>query len=402
MSAAGKPPPKKPPSGAPVSGSAGKIPPSVAGGDSVKNVTPGAPGGAAAAPTPDVDALSVLGAAKTQEPEVFRTYIEKIHSRIKLPQMSRAIISEFATPDVTSERVAECIRRNPYYQAQFLQYIGSISKREEMPELSAAIVLVGMQNSRNLILALQLNRTVKGTHPEWTKEGKLALSPKDALKFALKTEEAVAGNRDAYPDIAYAAGMLFDMLNMIATHLAPENKKIPGYIESAFNHGLRTAKVGLELSKKMPDLVLKKYAFAACLIHDIGKIPLAILEAKYTDFLEDAQKREMTRAIRQFAEQKTFGVTHQMLGALICEQYSMFRPISKAILCHHDPYLLKESNKSLYQIAALVALSTNIASSFKKIDKPEDPLIAKWKGPEVADFKVDAAQIIAAVGQVTV
>jgi HD-like signal output (HDOD) protein len=391
---AGKPPPKNAPAVNPVTG---KLAPK----------QPPAPGGAAApaAPKPAIVAeeiLKTLGAAQAQEPELFRKYLETIHPRLNLPVMSREVIQEFASPDVTAERVAEKVRGNPYYEAQFLQHIGSISKREELPELSAAIVLLGMQNSRNLILALQLVRTVKGTHPEWSKEGKLMLSPKDALKFALKTEEAIAGNRDAYPDTAYAAGMLFDMFLLIAQTVAPENKKLPGYIEASFNHGLRTAKVGLELSKKMPDLVLKKYAFAACMIHDIGKVALAILEPKYGDFLEDVQKKELPRAIRMYLEERAFGMNHATLGELICTQYSTFRSISRAILLHHEPFVLKETNKPLYQLASLVALSTNIASSFKKIDKPEDPLLAKWKSAELQDFKIEPATIIAAVGNVQV
>jgi hypothetical protein len=64
--------------------------------------------------------------------------------------------------------------------------------------------------------------------------------------------------------------------------------------------------------------------------------------------------------------------------------------------------VLKETNKPLYQLASLVALSTNIASSFKKIDKPEDPLLAKWKSAELQDFKIEPATIIAAVGNVQV
>lgn len=337
-------------------------------------------------------------AAFTATP-MFKEFIEKVCPRIHLARTSRAILDAFASPDVTAEKVAQCIRGNPYFEYQFLQIVQNLTKREELPKLEGAIVMLGMQNARNTLLGLQLHRSVRGLHPEWDKDGKLKMQPKDLVQFAVKTELHLDLIKDPYADIGYAAGLLFDVLLALSNEIAVgDKKKTAAYIGSLFEHGLRAAKIANLLSQRLPDFSFRKYAFAAGLLHDCGKAVLAMLHPQYLTFTEECQKREIPRGLRLLAEQSTFGMSHALLSGICCHYFSVFRQINKALIYHHDPYLLRPQ-RNLYQLASVVCLATNAANHIKRVEKADDPVLALWRSPEVRDFKIDNRDLMAAVAK---
>lgn len=323
-----------------------------------------------------------------QAPQIFRDFVEKVTPKISLRKTSYGILSAFSNIDVTAEKVGNCLKSNAYYSQQFFKTIESMGKREQVPSTEGAVVLLGMQNSRNLILAFQALRSVTNSHPEWSKEGKLKVAPSDIVKYALKTEEILMGNKSGYADTAYAAGFMFDVLSLLANAVVEDKKKINAYIDTVYTHGLVAAKIGMELSKNVPEFSFTKFAFSACLVHDIGKIIMAILDINYISFQEEMVKKGLPRGLRNYAEGKQFGITHAWLSSLACHYFKIFRPIEKAIFYHHDPYFLK-SNKNLYQTSALIALATNMANNLKKVDKSDDPIVAEWKSLELKDFRID-------------
>jgi HD-like signal output (HDOD) protein len=335
-------------------------------------------------------------------PRLFNKFIEELLPKVRLPDTSLAILSSFANIDVTAERIGQCLKANPYYQDIFFQVIETMGKRQERPALEAAVILLGMENSRNLILALQAHRNVTGKHPGWTKDGKLELAPKELLKFALRIRDSLAGKKDSYEDTGFAAGMLFDLMVLIAEQDAQDPKRVRDYIDTIFAHGLKAAQIGDAIAKRMPDFTFHKFAFSACLVHDIGKIALAILEPKYFDFLDECAKKSTPRVIRMFAENRRFGVTHAALGAMICTEFGIFGPIEKAILFHHDPYILKVKRKALYDLASVICYSTNIANNWKKIEKDDDPVLSLWRGPELTGFRADPRTVREAVSKLPI
>lgn len=338
-----------------------------------------------------------------QEPSrLLKDFLEKVAPRINLPRVSWAILESFSNIDVKAEKVAQALRSNPYYEDQFFRVIASMSKRETQPSLESAIVLLGMQNTRNLVVALQLVRTASKAHPEWSKEGKLMMTPSDVLQYALQTEAVFIDKKTDYVDTAYAAGVLFDAMIQIMIHVGDGDKKVREYIDNIYKHSLRTAQISMEIVKTMPDFSFKKFAFSAGLIHDIGKAAMAILQPSYMNFQEECVKREIPRAIRILCERQKYGTDHAAIGALVCSSFKIFKGVDRAILFHHEPYLLKSVDKNLFQLSSLICLATNMASNFKKTDKADDPVFALWKTLEIKDFMVEPKQMIAAAAKVTI
>lgn len=333
-------------------------------------------------------------------PPILKDFIDKFVPRFRTPGTMRLMLEAFSNIDVNAERVAQIISSNPYYEHHFLKFIASHGRKEAIDRLDSAVVLFGMQNSRNLVLALQALRMVRGGHPEWTPEGKLRTTPSEVLRYALRTEETLINRKDEYADTGYAAGLMFDLLALIAGELAHDKKKAVAFVDQVFQHSLRTGLIAFEIAKAFPELGYRKFIFSAGLLHDIGKVVMAILSPDYIPFAERAAKLGLTRYERHFAERRQFGLDHAFLGGLCCEFLPTFTSIGEAIQFHHEPYLLRGGKTGLGQLASLVCLSTNISNNFRKPSQSTDPVLQLWSGPEMRGFAVSPEELIEAVARV--
>ncbi len=343
--------------------------------------------------------LAVPAFKALEVPQPLQDFYWKLVPRISLDETSWRLLDAFSAPDVNAERVAEIIRCNPYYENFLVQAIKALGAKE-VPSLEAGVVLLGMQNTRALVVGIQMFRTVKGVHPPVLKDGKLGFSPKDFLKYAMKTDDALTARKSREGDIAFAAGVVFDMLIMIANEYSEDKAKLVVLIEQVWAHGFRTAQIALEIAQDLPDFGYRRYLIPTCMLHDVGKILMALLVPGYTGFVEDCQKSGVTRAVRVYAETTRFGLNHITLGALAMHYFKMFQPVRKAILFHHEPFLLKTRNKDLHQLANLVCLGSNVANHFKKTENVDDPIIVNWKSLELSGLDYDKADLMAAVSRV--
>jgi len=329
---------------------------------------------------------------------IFSRFMTEIAPRIELKKISTAIIEAFINVDVTADKIGQFLQGNPYYEDMFLRVIAAMG-RAETPGISAAVVLLGMQRSRNLILALQLFRSIQLKHPEVSADGKLNFKPDGFLKYALKMEEQSQQSKDRYGDTAFAGALLFDYLDQYAV-MKQADPAVLNFISTQFGHGLRTGKVARELSSLLTDFNFPKHVMAAGLVHDIGKVVMALLEPSVMDFYDKCFARDVPRDVRHVMERERFGITHDVIGAICCELFHVFKPISRAVLFHHEPYLLKRRNPKQYQLAALLSLSSNVASSFQLASGTADPVLEKWKGPDLKDFKIEMGKLVNIVNTV--
>ncbi len=329
------------------------------------------------------------------DPKLFHEFYFKMVLPMKLPITSQRVIEEFVDIDVNSEVVSKIIHQNQYVEQLLLQEIKALGLKENTPSLKAAIVLMGMQGVRNFVCALQVLRRVLRTHPKAGKNGKLELKISDYLKYSVRGEEFVHNHNMQYADSAFAAGLMFDVLAYIGREHFKADKTFDEYVAEVFKHGLKAARVGTELAKSFKNLGFSKYVFGACLIHDIGKLVMELLYPPSTDknsfakFREDMTKAPLSRDVIHFMEIKRFGLPHEYYGAQLAYIYEPFKIVERAILFHHDPYIIRQSNKDLYSLACIIALSTNMASHFRIPKDGSDPIYKAWITPELKDFKVD-------------
>jgi putative nucleotidyltransferase with HDIG domain len=134
-------------------------------------------------------------------------------------------------------------------------------------------------------------------------------------------------------------------------------RKLQGYRfqgQAFWEHAVATANLAWELGRALdyPNPVL---AYAAGLIHDIGKIVLEpYVEGAYPQIVELMWKEKL---FLWQAEVHVFGLDHAATGAHLCERRKLPEPISEAVRWHHLP----EFATRQAELAALVNLADALA-----------------------------------------
>ena len=117
-------------------------------------------------------------------------------------------------------------------------------------------------------------------------------------------------------------------------------------LERLQQHSLRTARLAGRL---MPDQSRAEEAFTAALLHDVGKIVLALgFPDRYADVLALAQ--ETGRPLYE-VEKGALGVTHAEAGAYLLGVWGLPCSIVEAIAYHHTPRLASPGTRDV--IAAI-------------------------------------------------
>ncbi len=92
-------------------------------------------------------------------------------------------------------------------------------------------------------------------------------------------------------------------------------------------------------------------AYTVGLLHDIGKIIIAVYFPEHYYKIIDLQSEKNVRII--LAERKVLQTDHTMIGKILCDQWNFSEDISNAILHHHDPYDAPRESQMLTRIIEL-------------------------------------------------
>ncbi len=121
-----------------------------------------------------------------------------------------------------------------------------------------------------------------------------------------------------------------------------------------------------EMRIERPDL-----AYTVALLHDIGKILLALLfPRRYQKIIAMAYEKRCRIIL---PERKILNVDHAMVGKTLCESWNLPDSISTAILYHHAPMELPRGSQNLAQIVNLADYMARKAG----IGDPGDPTVIK-------------------------
>ncbi|MBL0716185.1 MAG: zinc-ribbon domain-containing protein [Desulfosarcina sp.] len=175
---------------------------------------------------------------------------------------------------------------------------------------------------------------------------------------------------------------LGQLISMVGTS-AVLGKTLTGYdLDSAvtWRHSLMAASASRILAKiKNPDL--ENDAFAAGLIHDVGKLVL--------DRHVDSRKEEFERLTNGgrnsmlVAEQQILGLDHAEIGFEVCKHWNIPESISGAIKFHHQP-----SKSDNDELAYIVFMANSIANIAKALEDTESTM-AQMDGLDAYLYMID-------------
>jgi putative nucleotidyltransferase with HDIG domain len=136
------------------------------------------------------------------------------------------------------------------------------------------------------------------------------------------------------------------------------------------------------------DTHLREEYFTAGLLHDIGKIPLASTRAK--EYLLAISAADLERISLYRAEERTLGLNHCAVGAMIVDSWKLTGAVGDTIIYHHQypekgtPYRDVRFNVA---VANYFAASSEIGFSGDRWPEEIPPLV--WEvlgvGPDVFD-----------------
>ena len=204
------------------------------------------------------------------------------------------VLAEMQSPGASIERVADLIAQDPAITAKVLQLANSavFGLQLEVIQPVEAVIYIGLETTRSLVL-------------------------------------------------------------MAHTFSAFDQLQLSGFsIDALWNHCLRTARFAREIARmEEADLDVAEQAFAAGLLHDLGKLLLAAnLPEAFRQAI--ALAREQKRPVWE-AESQVLGVCHAELGACLLGIWGLPAPIVEAVALHHFP--LRCSKRAFSPLTAVHA-----------------------------------------------
>ena len=117
-----------------------------------------------------------------------------------------------------------------------------------------------------------------------------------------------------------------------------DQQKCPGFpLEQIWDHSAQVGSLGRKLFRQyMDDPQLAEQAFAAGILHDLGKLILAdSLGAEYGEVLKESGE---TKTPLHLVEQNKLHTTHAEVGAYLLAIWGLPIPLVEAVACHHQPH----------------------------------------------------------------
>lgn len=297
-------------------------------------------------------------------PRLLSLFLEEISPRIRLLLPVRELLEFIDNRDIRVSKTKEALECFPEDSQKFVAYIQNLRRGEDEGPLSPeqAIAIYGLDGARNIALCVDLYSNITGKPFPWDKNnGYPGYDPKNLLKSANRSYD-VFENSNRFPHRAFAAGLIYDGLRLYAEMTITEKKTVvTDFIDKTLREGHLTAQVLLALSKEMKKMELGEFVVAAALLNSVGKAAIAILDPGYIKFADAMERENLSRPVVCFAERKRYGVSHSMLGYLLCGAFSCFRPIAQAILYSSEPYIAKYKGQTAsYELASSLSVSSNI------------------------------------------
>jgi len=220
-----------------------------------------------------------------------QSLISKMRRLPSPPGIYFQVLAEMRSPNASIERIAELIAQDPAITAKVLQLANSAVFGLQLKVIQPieAVIYIGLETTRSLVL-------------------------------------------------------------MAHTFSAFDQLQLPGFsIDALWNHCIRTARYAREIARiEDGGSDVAEQAFAAGLLHDLGKLLLAAnLPEPFRQAI--ALAREQERPVWE-GESQILGACHAELGACLLGIWGLPDPIVEAVALHHFP--LRSSGRAFSPLTA--------------------------------------------------
>ena len=243
--------------------------------------------------------------------------------------------------DTVESQVAFYQQKLLPYKDDFIRMIKAMRRMDES-DFTQCLRLYGVSALRKLVVAQRLLEVTGGKPLRWDPtSGRPTVDPVTAIPCAAALVEHY-DEASAYRTIAFNAGLALDVLLHASSFAAERRSQIKAQVESSLKDIMRRTDAGIKKAKAMKDLALGKHILTTMALREAGRIAMGIYFKDYQAFRARCEKKKVPLALVQVAETKIYGISHNVIGALICQNTPGFYEIHKAVLFSNIPALIKE------------------------------------------------------------
>ncbi|OQW51129.1 MAG: hypothetical protein A4S09_10535 [Proteobacteria bacterium SG_bin7] len=268
---------------------------------------------------------------------------------------------------------------------------------EPIKSLAQAVSTLGRERVRNFIFAHTINRIFDSTadlnHQSYQKTTR-------SLRRALEAENVARNTKLEKPEIGFTCGLIFDFFEQTMISDSSLKKAFENFFESQWRHGLRTAIIATELANaSRVKITSTRNLFAAGLLHDVGKLMLALGTPEgYQSVLLDCKvlqkKSPLNDSYEIDIENETLKIAHPELGSLFLWQFEPLRELEALVEYHHDFGLLPIRSADLNVIEVLVSVADRLAHFLEESDVLELTTTTEILRPHAKFFRKGPAEIL--------
>ncbi|GEM_PF-6731736 len=241
------------------------------------------------------------------------------------PQTVREVLCLLDNPNITNEKVASAIAKDPHLSARILTISNSAfyGFPHRISSISHAVLVLGLTLIKSVVLSTTIFHLVPSA-AKWLKDHACQVA---TLTFNLAT-------------------------NLQKKQLKKQEiRSTPlGKIEWIWNRHL--------LSNEIPTIT------TAALLHDIGKSIIAIQLPERFEKIKELSQQKKCSFIE--AEREILGFDHTEVNKVACEHWHFPENLKYPIVCHHltlDEIPQKISQATIQQYTALIHIADRIANN---------------------------------------
>ena len=184
------------------------------------------------------------------------------------------------------------------------------------------------------------------------------------------------------------AGVIQSLSLAVPLFSAFDAAKCPGFhLEQVWDHSAATGALACRsYNHHLDDSHLAEQAFAAGVLHDIGKLILAEkLSDQYAELLKEAHA---SRRPLHEVERQQLGASHAEVGAYLLALWGLPVPLVEAVACHHHPRRCANTNLCLAGVIHIAdSLQHSRGAEPGAASCPVDVEYLKYIGME-ADYEI--------------
>jgi HD-like signal output (HDOD) protein len=294
----------------------------------------------------------------------FRLFYSQVLKKFDLGFAVTEILNRIMAGSDRSDDYEEVLKHDEFLTRIVCTTATASLKTSSVKSLSHGVVLVGQQRVRNMVLGHGIARLFSDSADKDFMDFE---SAEKNIKYALLAEDQAKKIGNEYVGIAFASGYIFDIFSSwILSN--PQFADLHSLLTDVWEHSLKAGCIAWSISTQENILIShRKIIFAAALLHDIGRLGLALLDPvtyreclKKIGFLRPQNGND--DAYEAQIEKEFFDLGHPEVGSAIIFQSKFLRELEMEIDFHHDRTLLQMRNPDAFLGGVVLNISDRLSS----------------------------------------